>query len=334
MAYPAYRSERRLKRRRWLLIVLSLILIVVLIALLASRQTERRGTVEFFAAAETATGLHESGSRAFAETLGSVGLLTRQDLTRRLELIVESATAANEALRVEAPSVIGASFGTMTTATASWLQGAQGVHDVMVGIMDGDIVESAVPDLQRALDQLRVGDLAYQQFLDSLSAVPEGTELADFSPIEYINTKASDPLLYDATNLVLRIQAAYSLAPHRDVSVSGLMNPEPVGDRGGIPVVPFAESVAINAVIVNEGNEDEAAVAIDLEVLNVETNAVVTRSEVVDGLSAGASTTVLFENLDIKPDGLYQAKLTVTISDDIEPGNNVWKLVFIWNAES
>ncbi len=334
MAYPPYRSARRSKLRRWLLIVFSAFVIISLIAVVVSRRTEERTTVEFFTAAEQATGIHETASAAFGDALASIGVVTRQDLTRRLDSVVASALEADELMAVEAPSSIGPSYGTFVTATASWLEGAREAERVILGIMDGEIVDTAVADLEGALDRLRVGDVAYREFRESLVAVPEGTELPDFRPVAYIAANPSDPLLYNATNLVLRIQGAYSLSPHRDVAVSGMTTPEPVGDRAGVPIVPFADTIGINALITNLGNEDEGTIVVNLEVLEVNADVLVQRSEVVDGLTAGASTTVLFDDLEITAGGLYQAKLTVSVDGDIDAENDVWELVFIWNAES
>jgi hypothetical protein len=334
MAYPPYRSDRRSKVRRWLLIAFSLVVIIALIAVIASRQTEQRGTAEFFTAADEAAGIHEVSSVAFGETLASIGVMTRQDLTRRLSQIVEAASEADALMDIGAPSSIGSSYGTFITSTASWLDGATEVERVILGIMDGAIVETAVADLQRSLDQLRVGDVAYGRFTDSLVETPNSAEIPDFQPIEYIALEESDPLRFNATNLVLRIQSAYSLSPHRDVSVSGMTDPEPVGERAGVPIIPFADKIGINALVTNAGNEDEGKITVDLEVFEVNADVVVTRTEVVDDLAAGASTTVLFDDLEIAAGGLFQAKLTVTVSGDINAENDVWELVFIWNAES
>ncbi len=334
MAYPPYRSVRRSKTRRWLLIASSLAVIIALIAVVASRQTEQRSTVEFFSVAEAVSGIHEVSSVAFGEILASIGVVTRQDLTRRLEAVVQSATEADALMAVDVPSSIGPSYGTLTTATASWLDGATEAERVILGIMDGEIVDTAVAELQASLDRLRVGDAAYVLFKESLVDVPDDADLPDFPSIAYIAPTDADPLRFSATNLVLRIQSAYSLSPHRDVSVTGMIEPTPVGDRAGVPIVPFSDKIAINALVTNVGNEDETRIAVDLEVFEINSDVVVTRSSVVDGLVAGASTTVLFDNLEITAGGLYQAKLTVTIQDDIDAENNVWELVFIWNAES
>ena len=334
MAYPPYRSARRSKARRWLMIVFSVIVIIALIAVVASRQTEQKSTTGFFTASEEASGISEVSSVAFGEALASIGVVTRQELTRRLSTVVEAAAEADALMDVDVPSSLGSTYGTFVTATASWLGGAAKAERVILGIMDGEIVDTAVQDLQAALDQLRVGDAAYVQFTKTLVGVSDDADIPEFLPIAYVAPVESDPLRFNATNLVLRIQSAYSLAPHRDVSVSGMTDPEPVGDRAGVPIIPYSERIGINSLVTNEGNEDEESIRVDLEVLEVNADVLVTRSEVIDGLAAGASTTVLFDDLEITAGGLYQAKLTVTVAGDINAENDVWELVFIWNAES
>jgi len=334
MAYRAYRSDRRFRRRRWLLIVVSLVAIIAVIALLVTRQTEQRGAVEFFAAADESSDLHASASAELESALASIGVTDRQDLTRRLQGASDTAVEANGLLDVEVPSLIGDSYGTMTTASASWSEGAAAVHATITAIMDGVLVEGAQGQLQAALDQLRVGDMAHSLFLDSLSDAPEDTDVQSFMPVLYINPDVQDPLLYDSQTLVLRIQTSYVLSPHRDVGVSGTTIPEPVAESGGIPVVPFTTSLDIQAVVSNLGNEDEPTVDVNLEVFNFDTDMTVTNSQTVADLAAGASTTVTFPDVGITPGGLYQVKVTVTIPDDIDPDNDGWDMNFIWRAES
>jgi hypothetical protein len=333
MAYRAYRSDRRFRRRRWLLIVVSLVSIVAVVAFLVSRQTEQRGTVEFFAAADESSDLHTNASAELESALASIGLVDRQDLTRRLQSVADTAAEADGLLGTDVPSSIGASYGTMTTASASWTEGASDVSATIVAIMDGVLVEGAQKQLQTALDQLRVGDAAYTLFLGSLSEVPDDNDVLDFVSIRYINPDAQ-PLLYDAQTLVLRITSSYVLSPHRDVAVSGTTIPEPVGESGGIPVVPFSATIDVQAVISNVGNEDEPSIAVSLEVFDIDTGAVVTDSQTVTDLAAESSTTVVFSNVDIAPGGLYQVKVTTTIDEDIDPDNDGWEMTFIWRAES
>jgi hypothetical protein len=51
-------------------------------------------------------------------------------------------------------------------------------------------------------------------------------------------------------------------------------------------------------------------------------------------LIAGSSTTVTFVDVEIVPGGLYQARVLVTIPEDIDPDNDMWEMTFIWRNES
>jgi len=333
MAYRAYRSDRRFRRRRWLLILISVVAIISLIAFLLSRQTEQRDTVEFFGAADESSNLHTKASVELESALASIGTIDRQELTRRLQAVSDTAAEANALLDVDVPPTIGASYGTMTTASGTWTVGSADVSTTIVEIMDGVLVEGAQGQLEAALDLLRVGDASYVLFLDSLLATPSDAEIPVFTSVTYINPDAQ-PLLYDAQSLVLRIQTSYDLSPHHDVAVSGMTVPAPVGESGGIPVVPFSQVLDVQAVVSNVGNEDEPTVAVDLELFSIETGSTVSASQTIVDLAAGSSTSVTFVDVSVTPGGLYQVRVTVTIPDDIDLDNNVWEMTFIWRSES
>ncbi|MGI9666844.1 MAG: hypothetical protein ACR2N2_07065 [Acidimicrobiia bacterium] len=308
---------------------------VTLIVVLVTRQTEQRGTVEFYAAADEASTLHADASDTLNSTLAQIGpLLSRQEVTTRLALVTETATEADLLLDLEVPPSVGNAYGSIDAASTSWVDGATEVQQVVIAIMDGELVTAAEVELEAALDKLRVGDVGYEQFRTAAAIAAEDLTLPAFGPVWYINPAPADPLLYDAQNLVLRIQAAYNLAPRRNVGVIGSTVPEPVGDRGGIPLVPFSEAIGVNAVVTNLGNEDETDVGVSLDVLNIDTGQGFADLTSIESLTAGASTTVMFDNLDLTPGGLYQVTVSVTIEEDNDPLNNVWSMTFIWNEES
>jgi hypothetical protein len=205
---------------------------------------------------------------------------------------------------------------------------------VIVGIMDGEIVTGAEVELQAALDLLRVGDVGYELFRSDASAQITDVTIPTFNMVRYIDPDPEDPLMYDAQNIVLKIQAAYNLAPRHNVGVIGMTVPEAIGDRGGIPLVPFSDSLSVQAVVSNSGNEEEPAVGVDLVVLNVDTGESIADEQTIDALEGGASTTVTFADLQIVPGGLYQVTVTVTIPLDNDPDNDSWSWTFIWNEES
>ncbi len=335
MAYRAYQPDRGRRRRRLLLIAVTIVLVVAAIVLLVSRQTEERGTTEFFAAADEASNLHAEASALLTDTLEEVGpLLSRQEVTRRLSEVVATAREGDALLDVEVPTVIGAAYGSLASASAAWVSGTEEVERVLMGIMDGVIVNAAEVELQRAIDILRVGDVGYELFLDQVASLPEDVVAPSFEVVAYAAPDPDDPGTFDALGLTLRIQGAYNLSPRHDVTVIGSIDPPPVGDRGGIPLVPFSDVLTVNAVVSNLGNEEESAVSVVLDLLDVDTGAASSFPQQVETLAAGASTTVAFSDLGVVPGGLYQATLSVTIPDDVAPDNDTWTMTFIWNGES
>ena len=335
MSYRGYQPERRRRWRRWLLITLTFVVVVAVITYLVSRETEQRGTVEFFAAADEASSLHRQASDIFTDTLAQIGpLLTRQEVTRRLATVVDTAGQANDQLDLEVPNRVANAYGSISAASESWVRGVTDAQRVIVGIMDGEIVDAAEVQLQTAIDTLRVGDVGYEQFRAAVAGLPPELEAPAYDPVAYAAPDPSDPSLFDAQNLVLRIQAAYNLTPRLDLTVVGTTEPAPTGDRGGIPLVPFSDTIAINAVVSNVGNEDATAVVVRLEILDVDNGGTIVRDQSVDSLLAGASTSVSFAELEIQPGGLFQATVSVTIEGDADPDNDAWTMTFIWNAES
>jgi hypothetical protein len=335
MAYRAYQPDRGRRRRRLLLIAVTIILVVAAIAFVVSRQTEERGTADFFAAADEASALHAEASALLTDTLAEIGpLLSRQEVTRRLSDVVATAKEADALLDLEVPSVTGAAYGSLASASAAWVSGTEEVERVITGIMDGVIVNAAEVQLQGSIDQLRVGDVGYELFRDEVARLPEDVAPPPFDVVAYSAPVPDDPGLYDALALTLRIQGAYNLAPRHDVTVIGSIDPPPVGERGGIPLVPFSDSVTVSAIVSNLGNEDESAVSVVLDVLNVDTGEESSFPQQAEALVAGASTTVAFTDLGIAPGGLYQVTLSVRIPDDVDTSNDTWTMTFIWNGES
>jgi hypothetical protein len=335
MAYRTYQPDRRRRRRRLLLILLTTALIIAAIAYLVSRETEQRGTVEFFAAADDASALHEQAATLLTETLGEIGLqMPRQEVTRRLDEVRDLASEADELLTIDVPPSVGVPYGHMTAASKSWEKGSADLERAILAIMDGNLQSASEVQIENALDTLKIGDVGYLQFLAAINELPDEMSAPDFAVVAYLDPDQGDPGLYDAQNLALRIAAAYNLAPQHDVGVVGMVDPSAVGERGGIPLVPFAEFVGVNAVVSNVGNEAESNVAVELEILDVDSGESSTIRKSTGAIAAGASTTVPFERLEITPDGLYQVTLSVTIADDTHPDNDAWSMTFIWNNET
>jgi len=334
MSYRSYRPDRRLRRRRWLLVFVTIAAIVASIAFLVTRQTDQRGTVEFFAAVDESAMLHEEASAELESALVSIGGIPRQDLLNRLARITETAETADALLDIEVPNAVATSHGAVSTASAAWTAGVAELERAITSIMDDSISEESSAQMQEGIDLLRVGDTAYVLFLESLAGPYEGVDISLLEPVAYVNPSLQDPLVYDPLTLTIRVSVSYDLAPQHNVAVTGQLSPEPVGDRVGIPLVPFSEAVDLTAIVSNTGNDVEPTVIVELEVLNADTNVRQTLTETILDLEGGGSSSVVFADLDIEPGRLYQLKLTVTITEDSRPDDDIWKITFIRNEES
>lgn len=335
MAYRTYHPDRRRRRRRLLLILLTTAVVITAIAFLVSRETEQRGTAAFFAAASEATSAQEQAAILVTDTLSQIGpLMSRQEVTRRLGEAADITADAEKLLDLDIPPSIGVVYGNLASASHSWALGTAELNRVVIAMMDGDLPTAAEVQIEGALELLGVGDVGYDLFQVSVAALPDDVATPEFPTVRFVDPDQIDPSMYDAQNLALRIAAAYNLSPQHDLGVIGMIEPAPVGERAGVPLVPFADSIGVNAVISNVGNEDETGVTVTLNVLGVETGESFTLDEVIDEISAGASTTISFLDLDIAPGGLYQASLSVKITGDVHTDNDAWSTTFTWNSES
>jgi hypothetical protein len=334
MPYRPYRSDRRAKRRRWLLIILTTLVVIAAIAYLVSRETEQRSAVEFLAAADQSADLHADAAAELEGTLGAIGVITQQELMDRLDDVLATATQANDLLAVEIPASVAEPFGAIVTASGAWVTGVTDLQTAIDRMVSRDIGEEAVTQLRTALDMLRVGDLAYALFLGSVGEPAEGATAVTFPSVTYINPDAQNPLLYHPLTLALKIGSSYELAPRHDISVLGQFEPEPVGDRGGVPLVPYSETISLTAVVTNTGNEEESAVEVILEVFDADLDTTETFTLSIATLTPGGSASVTFADLPIVPGSLYQVTLTATIPDDGRPDDNVWMTSLIRNEEA
>lgn len=317
------------------MIVLTVVAVVAVISLILSRRTEERGTAEFLAAAEQATELQSGAAERLGRVFGEVGpLLSRQEVVTFLSEAVAATADAGEFLDMEVPTRAARSYGYLSAASEAWMQGAAEAERTIVGLMNGDLDEDGPTALREVIALLRAGDTAYALFTADVAGLDTESAMADFPEIHFIDPEPSDPVRYDEQQLALRISLAYNLAPQIDLGVVGTIVPEPVGARGGIPVVPASDSLGVTGVVTNFGNEPQGAFSVTLTVLDVDTGEIDVDSTSLEALQPGASTTAAFESISVAPGGLYQVTLTVTIADDGDTSNNTWAMTFIWNEES
>ncbi|MGB5531472.1 MAG: hypothetical protein WBN71_00050, partial [Acidimicrobiia bacterium] len=129
-----------------------------------------------------------------------------------------------------------------------------------------------------------------------------------------------------------RLTSVFKLGELHDVSVTAITEPEPLGERDNVPVVPHSEQFVVQAVVANQGNEPEQHVSVDLELIptdSSEPRAVVRQT--VANLAPGQAKTLVFDTLELQPGGLYELVVTTGVDKDDDPGNDSWRMVFYRN---
>ena len=332
MAYSPYPPVRRQQRRRWLLALLIGFIIVAIVVLAVRRRSEARGVADYLAVAhDVATTEAETA----AETMfAAITDIERPEVMRRLEELRASSEAAAETLALAVvPAAAGETNGYLVAAVSSWNSAIDILDDAIILILDEPAEAGGTDRLQESFDYLRIGDLAYAQFLESAGSLDDAVPIGDLDVVAFAGgDKAS---LFDAPLVALRLNSVYKLGELHDVAVTALTDPEPLGERHGVPVVPHAEQFIVQAVIANKGNEPEQWVTVNLELIpTVSDEPSITVKQTVAELQPGQARTLVFDTLELQPGGLYELVLTTGVDKDEDPENDSWRMVFYQNESA
>lgn len=325
------RVQRR--RPRWLLVALLLtVLVLVVNVALSSRSSEpgrRLATLGWLDAMRpqiersTAQGGDVEQVRADAARLGRAGV------ARRLEKVVADAATVRQSVLMQTPPVELASVHSLLVSTMTIRARAAGrVRDALTLALGTAPPEPAAAALAEAGRDLLAADRTYEVFLDLLAstqpvasngrrstsapstattAVP-GPGMASPYPPPAQAPPAPTSLLpgsrwvadpdswsAEATSVLVRtLRSSATLAPVHDVSVLVITtDPAPVGQDGGLTVLPIVKNLGVEVVVANTGNEPEK------------------RVQVVAALDGGAGTDSAREFVELAPGQRRSLSLTL-----------------------
>ncbi|MGB5168287.1 MAG: hypothetical protein WBP49_07775, partial [Acidimicrobiia bacterium] len=197
-------------------------------------------------------------------------------------------------------------------------------------VLDEPAEAGGTDQLEVSFDFLRIGDLAYSQFLEAVEGLDESIPVGEIEVVAFAGDDRA--VAYDAQFVTLRLTSVFKLGELHDVSVTAITEPEPLGERDNVPVVPHSEQFIVQAVVANQGNEPEQQVSVDLELIptdSSEPRAVVRQT--VANLAPGQAKTLVFDTLELQPGGLYELVVTTGVDKDDDPGNDSWRMVFYRN---
>lgn len=308
---------------------------IALIALAVRYRTEERQASDYLALASDIAENQSGVSVSLTQMLSDLGGLERQDLLNQIDtLAVLATTDAQELAAQEVPASVAEAHGFLTVALGAWRDALASLDEAVLLTLDSPDDDPGGPvALHSVFELLRVGDRAYAGFLDARARIEGDVVAGSIAEFEFVAPEVLN--LFDGEVIATRLRATRRLGGRHDISVTAVTVPEPLGSSNGRPVVPSSETFAVLAVVKNEGNltEEGIVVTLNLELTSGDTETL-SREQLVLVLDAGEATTVEFSDLVLVPGGLYDLQITASITQDAEPLNNVFELVFIRNQDA
>ena len=334
MAYPSYTPVRQQRRRRWLLTLLVALILIAIVVFAVRRRSDARGIADYLAVAQLVATEQAETADDLETLFVTVTDVERPEVMRRLEALRVSSEGTVETLSATAvPLDAGEAHGYLVAAAGSWTNAIELLDDAIVLVLDGSAEAGGTELLEEAFDFLRLGDLAYAQFLAAADGLDDAVPVGDIAVVAFSGDDRS--IEYDAQVVTLRLNSVYKLGELHDVAVTATTDPEPLGERNNVPVVPHSEQFIVQAVVANKGNEPEKLVSVDLAL--IPTDGSEGRTEVrqtVANLEPGQARTLVFDTLELNPGGLYELVITTQVDKDEDSENDEWRMVFYQNENT
>jgi hypothetical protein len=306
------------------LVLVSVIAVVFIAA--GSLRSDTRVLVAYLEEARAVALEHSDQSADFKDqVISGLPNLNRDRLMTLMTRMVETAGNASTRLEsVEVPVSVAEADASLSLAVASWETGLTGFEDALLEVVDNPDNAVAIGNLADILVDLEVGDRAYGRFVaqtDELRAEAD-VEIGEFPDVGYLSVALSS-LTY-AERLAGAASRSGDLTLSRDLAIATVrLDPEETGGvTDGAPILPNTDTLLIQVVVVNQGNRDEAEVAVSLLLQDEDGTVLEERSEALAELEAGGSVTVEFADLAVTAGEKLVATIAITLVDGEEDTDN------------
>jgi len=314
-------------------VVVAAVILAVAVAVALAR-SDRQASREYLDAVfDVATG-EENLAEQFADLIDRIREMERPVVTQTLELFeAESAVLVEELARAEAPGTgdLFRADSFLAIAVASWRDGLTGFRQAILTLSNDPLDEAGRAQLEASLNDLRVGDAAYQEFKATVRVVPEADTLAEpFPAVEFIPVALVEEFTVDA--IVRKMLQAPDLGVIVNLAIADIkLEPGPTGERNGIPVVPVSETLTAEATISNHGTVPVDAIVVNLTMVSND-GETYEESRGIERLEPGELTTVTFTDLPVKGGRLYEVVFALAGQDD-DPTDDRETFQFLRNAD-
>jgi hypothetical protein len=331
MTYSAYGRRRR--RRTIVAVVVVIAAVLALVVAVGRATSSRQLAREYLDTAVELLEIEIDASDRLATLISDLEQYERPRLVELLDEIDEEARQVVRDLESANPPTegdLGTAHGFLTVAVLSWRDGVVAIRDALLALSEDPLTADAVEVLEGAMADLAVGDTAYQGFVAAAERSGDTEVLAD--PLPGVRFIPLDADAYDGDAIARRMLITPGLGVVENLAIADLkLDPAPVGEREGIPLVPLSESLNVEATVANRGTVSVGTVLVALNLVSND-GELFESQQGIESLEPGELSTLVFTGLPVQPGGLYEVSVALANPDD-DASDDLVSFVFIRNAD-
>jgi hypothetical protein len=273
-----------------------------------------------------------TASGMFVDLILNIDEYTRSTLLERLDVLESDAETMVETLdEADPPKSLLETSQFLRIAAGTWGSGISDVRIGLISLSSNPLDEDGLDALDNGLLDLRVGDSAYAGFVSGL--VDVDTTLQGGDPPAVLFIPRETEAFFDASDIARRMFIAGTLAPVDDVAVADLkLEPGPVGERDGLPVIAVTTLQTAEVTISNRGNLEANDISVRLSLVSNE-GVLYEAVQQIAVLEAGALTTLVYSELPMSPGVIYELSAVVDRLDD-DGTNDLLSFLFMVNPNA
>lgn len=314
MLSDRYRSRRR-RRFLWPIVIS---VVVGFALLLGSLGDGARSSSTYLEDLRSEAVSLASDAGTFRDLMTRLAVVDRAQFTQVLEDLRGNLDQAEQlsTRQLQTPSLT-ASATLFQLAVESWRVGLAGVEEALLTAADQPESTGSFDAVATALVELRTGDRLYLALLEEMARPEVPDPVSPMPEIAYLPTELP---LHATAELYVGIarspQTLLALRPALAVQQVTTI-PEWVRDSEDRLVVEATETLTVEVVVANLGNEATEEVVATLELADGEQLATFTVA--VPPLEPGASTAVAFSELAVTPGTSYALTVTIPPASPLDP---------------
>ena len=332
-------DQRRRKRRRNLILPVVASVVIGAFVLVGSLSRDTLVARDFYDATMGIVIDLQSDAETFMALTTSPFVNDRDEYVAELEQVEGALEEALTTLpaREDLPIEVTGTLRLATRTLEQWQLGVASYKAASLMLVDEPGSGIAEIELADALAELRVADELYLVLIDEMDALRVDLDIGELNApdVQFVPANASTAGF--VAGLASRLREAEVLAGRRDIAILNVVtSPAPLGGEDfDVERLPFTETVEIQVVVLNSGNQPEEGLSIALVVQNVDSQDAVQESRTIELLDSGAQEAVSFADIPVQAGQLYRVTVFIVTSvvDLATPGAETFDFFVSQDAE-